>query len=32
MVDFDFLPAVRNIVGVSKMVTEKDRYEIMQTN
>ena len=30
MVDFDFLPPVRNIVGVCKMVTEKVRYEIMQ--
>ena len=26
MVDFDFLPPVRNIVGVCKMATEKVRY------
>ena len=30
MVDFDFLPPVRKIVVVCKMVTEKVRYEIMQ--
>ena len=30
MVDFDFLPPVRNIVGVCKMVTGKVRYEIMK--
>ena len=30
MVDFDFLPPFRNIVGVCKMVTEKVRYEKMQ--
>ena len=30
MVDFDFLPPVRNIADVRKLVTENVRYDMMQ--